>query len=71
MTDAECPTKTSLRVLAHDLANLLTVLQGSLELADRHAAGNPALARLLHAMHQATDRGDAIIDQLRAWDPEV
>ena len=61
------PTQTpaQLRTLAHDLANLLTVMHGCLELAQRHAAANPALARLLSNLQQATDRADAVQQQLR------
>jgi signal transduction histidine kinase len=54
------------RCIAHDLANLLTILNGSLELADRHAADNPALGRLLANMHVVAERASALVEELRA-----
>ncbi len=53
------------RCVAHDLANLLTILNGSLELADRHAAGNPSLGRLLANMHVVAERASALVEELR------
>ena len=46
--------------LAHDLNNVLTVITGNLALAERHAAGNPKLLKLLNNMRLATDRGTAL-----------
>ncbi len=50
--------------LSHDLNNVLTVIAGSLALAERHAAGNPKLIRLLDNMRLATDRAAALSAQL-------
>ncbi len=51
--------------VAHDLANLLTILAGSLEMATRHASGNAAISRHLTTMHMATERAGALVEQLR------
>jgi len=51
--------------IAHDLANLLTILNGSLELADRHARDNPSLARLLGNMHEVASRASGLVEDLR------
>jgi CheY-like chemotaxis protein len=52
--------------MAHDFNNILTVISGSLALAERHAAGNPKLIRLLANMRLATERGVALTQQLMA-----
>ncbi len=46
--------------MAHEYNNLLTVLSGSIVLAERHAGGNEALLRLLGNMRAATDRAEAL-----------
>ncbi len=61
----EPPISDALRALAHDLANVLTVMHGCLELADRHGAANPPLAKLLSNMRQAADRADTVAERLR------
>jgi CheY-like chemotaxis protein len=43
--------------IAHDFNNLLTVISGNLALAERHAAGNPKLIRLLENIRVAAARG--------------
>jgi signal transduction histidine kinase len=53
------------RCIAHDLANLLTILNGSLELANRHSAENPALGRLLANMHVVAERASVLVEELR------
>ncbi len=62
---AEPETIGRIRTLAHDLANLLTVLEGSLELFERQSAGNPAMGKLVRNMRLATERADTIAKQLR------
>ena len=52
--------------LAHDLNNVLTIITGNLSLAERHAAGNPKLIKLLNNMRLATDRGAILAQQLLA-----
>ena len=48
----------------HDLNNVLTVITGNLALAERHAAGNPKLIKLLNNMRLAADRGTALAQQM-------
>ncbi len=55
--------------LAHDFNNVLTVITGNLALAERHAAGNPKLIRLLNNMRLATERGAGLAQQLMALAP--
>ena len=54
---------------AHDLNNVLTVIIGNIALAERHAAGNPKLIRLLANMRLATDRGTELAQGLMALSP--
>ncbi len=54
----------SLAGLAHEYNNLLTVISGSLALAERHAVGNPALIRLLDNMRTAADRAERLTQRL-------
>ncbi len=49
---------------AHDLNNVLTIIAGSVALAERHAAGNPKLIRLLGNVRLATERGTLIARRL-------
>lgn len=56
--------------LAHDLNNVLTVITGNLALAERHAAGNAKLVRLLNNMRQAADRGAKLTNDLLALAPD-
>jgi PAS domain S-box-containing protein len=53
--------------IAHDFNNLLTVIRGSIELAERHAAGNERLKRLLEAVQGAVDRAADLTHQLLAF----
>ena len=55
--------------LAHDLANVLTAITGNLALAERHAAGNPRLIRLLGNIQAAADRGLGLAQDLLALSP--
>ena len=50
--------------MAHEYNNLLTVLSGSIVLAERHAGGNEALLRLLGNMRAATDRAETLTKRL-------
>jgi len=50
--------------VAHDFNNVLTVISGNLALAERHAAGNPKLIRLLHNIRLATERATDLTGQL-------
>ena len=50
--------------LVHDLNNVLTVITGNLALAERHAAGNPKLLKLLNNMRLAADRGAILAQQM-------
>jgi CheY-like chemotaxis protein len=52
--------------VAHDFNNVLTVIMGSLSLAERHAAGNPKLIRLIETMRIATERGIILTQRLTA-----
>jgi CheY-like chemotaxis protein len=54
------------RQVAHDLNNVLTVIMGNLQLAERHAAGNPKLLRLLGNIRLAAERGSALSGKLMA-----
>ena len=53
--------------IAHDFNNLLTVIRGSIELAERHAAGNDRLTRLLRAAQAAAGRAADLTHQLLAF----
>ena len=55
--------------LAHDFNNILTVIAGNLALAERHAAGNVKLIRLLNNMRLATERGTALAKALMTLAP--
>jgi CheY-like chemotaxis protein len=50
--------------LGHDFNNVLTVIAGNLALAERHAAGNAKLLRLLSNMRLAAERGTALAREL-------
>ncbi len=56
------------RQAAHDLNNVLTIIAGSVALAERHAAGNPKLIRLLGNVRVATERGTLIARRLLETD---
>ncbi len=56
--------------LAHDLSNVLTVITANLALAERHAAGNAKLIRLLNNMRAATERGAKLTQDLMAFAPD-
>jgi CheY-like chemotaxis protein len=50
--------------VAHDFNNVLTVIAGNLALAERHAAGNPKLIRLLENIRLAAERATSLTGQL-------
>jgi CheY-like chemotaxis protein len=50
--------------IAHEYNNLFTVIDGSLALAERHAAGNPVLTRLFANMRVASERAVALTERL-------
>jgi CheY-like chemotaxis protein len=50
--------------VAHDFNNVLTVISGNLALAERHAAGNPKLIRLLQNIRLAAERATVLTGQL-------
>jgi CheY-like chemotaxis protein len=50
--------------VAHDFNNILTVITGNLALAERHAAGNPKLIRLLQNIRLAAERATGLTTQL-------
>ncbi len=50
--------------VAHDFNNVLTVIAGNLSLAERHAAGNPKLIRLLQNIRLAAERAASLTGQL-------
>jgi CheY-like chemotaxis protein len=52
--------------VSHELNDVLTVISGSIALAERHAAGNPKLIRLLENMQRAADRGAGLARELMA-----
>ena len=54
------------RKLADELSNALAVVTGNLALAERHAAGNPKLIRLLTNMRSAAERGTDLAQKLAA-----
>jgi signal transduction histidine kinase len=54
----------TLAAIAHEYSNLLTVIGGSVALAERHAVGNPALIRLLDNMRIAAERAVALTERL-------
>lgn len=56
--------RESTGAFAHDFNNVLTVISGNLALAERHAAGNPKLLRLLNNMRVATERGSALAHKM-------
>ena len=55
--------------LAHEVNNVLTAITGNLALAERHAAGNAKLVRLLNNIRQATERGAGLTQDLLALVP--
>ncbi len=66
------PSATLLQMagtLAHDMNNVLTVIAGNLALAERHAAGNEKLIRLLYNMRLAAERGARLTHDLLALSP--
>jgi len=70
---ADCPaaagqTGRSLAAVAHDLNNSLTVILGAITLTARHAAGDPAMTRLLENMRQAAEHGSGLVRELMAAD---
>jgi CheY-like chemotaxis protein len=50
--------------VAHDFNNVLTVISGNLALAERHAAGNPKLIRLLNNIRLAAERASGLTTEL-------
>ncbi len=50
--------------VAHDFNNVLTVIAGNLALAERHAAGNPKLIRLLNNIRLAAERASDLTGEL-------
>ena len=50
--------------VAHDFNNVLTVISGNLALAERHAAGNPKLIRLLNNIRLAAERASGLTGEL-------
>ena len=50
--------------VAHDFNNVLTVISGNLALAERHAAGNPKLIRLLNNIRLAAERASDLTGDL-------
>ena len=50
--------------VAHDFNNVLTVISGNLALAERHAAGNPKLIRLLNNIRLAAERASDLTGEL-------
>ncbi len=52
-----------------DMNNALTAILGNLALAERHAAGNQKLIKLLDNIRAATERGNAVSRQLLALAP--
>jgi len=58
------PSGEALASIAHEYNNVLTVIGGSVALAERHAAGNPALVRLLDNMRIAVDRAVHLTERL-------
>jgi CheY-like chemotaxis protein len=59
-------SREQLASIAHEYNNVLTVMGGSVALADRHAVGNPALIRLLDHLRMAIDRAAALTERLAA-----
>jgi len=57
--------------LANDLNNVLTVITGNLAQAERHAAGNEKLIRLLDKMRLAAERGGALARTLASLSPNA
>jgi len=60
------PGGERLASMAHEYNNILTVMGGSVALAERHAVGNPALIRLLDHLRMAIDRAATLTEQLAA-----
>ncbi len=56
--------------VGHELNNVLTVITANLALAERHAAGNAKLIRLLTNMRQAAERGATLTADLLALAPD-
>jgi CheY-like chemotaxis protein len=54
--------------IAHEYNNLLTVIEGSLALAERHATGNAPLCRLLANMRVASERAAKLTERLVTLD---
>jgi len=54
----------SVCTIAHDVNNALTVISGNLASAERHAAGNPKLIRLLNNVRLASDRAAELASRL-------
>jgi CheY-like chemotaxis protein len=65
-SDDQAPDSTAeiAGVIAHDFNNVLTVITGNLALAERHAAGNPKLIRLLQNIRIATERATDLTARL-------
>ncbi len=53
--------------VAHDFNNLLTAILGSLELARRRVAGDPALTRLIDNATRGAERGSALTQRMLAF----
>lgn len=53
--------------VAHHFNNLLTVVLGNIELARRHAEGDPRLASWLHSARRGAERGADITRQLLSF----
>lgn len=66
--DHEAAASRTAHQAAHDLNNVLTIIAGSVALAERHAAGNPKLIRLLGNIRVATERGTVIARHLMQAD---
>lgn len=60
------PGGERLASMAHEYNNILTVMGGSVALAERHAVGNPSLIRLLAHLRMAIDRAATLTEQLAA-----
>jgi PAS domain S-box-containing protein len=53
--------------IAHDFNNLLTAIIGNLELLQTRTAGDPAVARHVHAAQRAAESGARLTEQLLAF----
>jgi CheY-like chemotaxis protein len=65
---SESGAQQTLAGIAHEYNNLFTVIDGSLALAERHAAGNPVLTRLFANMRVASERAVALTERLVTLD---